>query len=89
MENPTVQQAFADAVPMRRWFVGKRIEGYEGICITLGPEIVFTQGFVQRVAPCSVDFWYNTSRSGKGENSIGHRIRFSSRRYGIWLLLQR
>ena len=47
MENPTVQQAFADAVPMRRWFVGKRIEGYEGICMTLGPEIVFTQGFVQ------------------------------------------
>ena len=26
---------------------GKRIEGYEGICMTLGPEIVFTQGFVQ------------------------------------------
>lgn len=23
MENPTVQQAFADAVPMRKWFVGK------------------------------------------------------------------
>ena len=47
MENPTVQQAFADALPMRKWFVGKRIEGYEGICMTLGPEIVFTQGFVQ------------------------------------------
>lgn len=47
MENPTVQQAFADAVPMRKWFVGKRIEGYEDICMTLGPEIVFTQGFVQ------------------------------------------
>ena len=47
MENPTVQQAFADAVPMRKWVVGKRIEGYEGICMTLGPEIVFTQGFVQ------------------------------------------
>ena len=47
MENPTVQQAFADAVPMRKWFVGKRIEGYEGICMTLDPEIVFTQGFVQ------------------------------------------
>jgi len=47
MENPTVQQAFADAVPMRKWFVGKRIEGYEGICMTLDPEIVFTQGFVK------------------------------------------
>jgi len=47
MENPTVQQAFADAVPMRKWFVGKRIEGYEGICMTLGPEIEFAQGFVQ------------------------------------------
>ena len=47
MGNPIVQQAFADAVPMRRWFVGKRIGGYEGICMTLGPEIVFAQGFVQ------------------------------------------
>ena len=47
MGNPTVQQAFADAVQMRKWFVEKRIEGYEGICMTLGPEIVFTQGFVQ------------------------------------------
>ena len=47
MENPTVQQAFVDAVPMRKWVVGKKIEGYEGICMTLGPEIVFTQGFVQ------------------------------------------
>ena len=47
MENPTVQQACADAVPMRKWLVGKRIEGYEGICMTLGPEMVFTQGFVQ------------------------------------------
>ena len=47
MENPTVQQAFADAVPMRKWFVGRRSEGYEGVCMTLGPEIVFTQGFVQ------------------------------------------
>jgi len=47
MENPIVQQAFADAVPMRKWVVGRRIAGYEGICMTLGPEIVFTQGFVQ------------------------------------------
>ena len=47
MENPTVQQAFADAVPMRKWVVERRIAGYEGICMTLGPEIVFTQGFVQ------------------------------------------
>ena len=47
MENPTVQQACADAVPMRKWLVGKRIEGYEGICMTLGSEIVFTQDFVQ------------------------------------------
>ena len=47
MENPTVQQACADAVPMRKWFVGRRSEGYEGVCMTLGPEIVFTQGFVQ------------------------------------------
>ena len=27
MEKPTGQQAFGDAVPMRKWFVGKRIKG--------------------------------------------------------------
>lgn len=29
MENPTVQQAFADAVPMRRWIVANRLSGWE------------------------------------------------------------
>lgn len=29
MENPTVQQAFADAVPMRRWVVANRLPGWE------------------------------------------------------------
>ena len=47
MENQIVQQTFADAVPMRKWVVENKIEGYEGICMTLGPEIVFTQEFVQ------------------------------------------
>lgn len=36
MENPTVQQAFADAVPMRKWMVAnKRIE-WDNLCMTLG-----------------------------------------------------
>lgn len=47
MENPTVQRAFADAVPMREWVVAQRMAGYEGICMTLGPQIVFAQRFVQ------------------------------------------
>ena len=29
MENPVVQQAFADAVPMRRWVVTNRMPGWE------------------------------------------------------------
>jgi hypothetical protein len=29
MENPIVQQAFADAVPMRRWVVANRLPGWE------------------------------------------------------------
>ena len=29
MENPIVQQAFADAVPMRRWIVANRLPGWE------------------------------------------------------------
>ena len=29
MENPMVQQAFADAVPMRRWVVANRLPGWE------------------------------------------------------------
>ena len=29
MENPIVQQAFADAMPMRRWVVANRLPGWE------------------------------------------------------------
>ena len=29
MENPIIQQAFADAVPMRRWVVANRLLGWE------------------------------------------------------------
>ena len=29
MENPVVQQAFADAVPMRRWVVANQLSGWE------------------------------------------------------------
>ena len=34
MENPTVQQAFADAVPMRKWLVIQKCEGWEYLSIT-------------------------------------------------------
>lgn len=47
MENAVVQKAFADAVPMRRWLVEMRVEGYEAVSMTLGPEIAFAQRFVQ------------------------------------------
>ena len=36
MENPTVQQAFADAVPMRRWIVANRLPGWEITQMTVG-----------------------------------------------------
>ena len=35
MSNPLVQQAFADAVPMRRWIVDNKHPGYEPIQFTL------------------------------------------------------
>lgn len=35
MENPTVQQAFADAVPMRKWVVENKKPGYEPIQFTV------------------------------------------------------
>ena len=47
MENPTVQQAFADAVPMRKWLVDRKLPGWESVCMTLDPEIAFTYGFPQ------------------------------------------
>ena len=40
MENPIVQCAFADALPMRKWLVEKRIPGYLGLCVTVGAEIL-------------------------------------------------
>ena len=36
MNNPIVQQAFADAVPMRRWIVDNKHPGYEPIQFTIG-----------------------------------------------------
>ena len=36
MENPTVQQAFADAVPMRKWMVANKRDGWDNLCMTLG-----------------------------------------------------
>ena len=47
MENPTVQQAFADAVPMRKWLVDRKLSGWESVCMTLDPEIAFTHGLSQ------------------------------------------
>ena len=35
MENPIVQQAFADAVPMRKWVVDNKQEGWHNLCMTL------------------------------------------------------
>ena len=35
MENPIVQQAFADAVPMRKWVVENKKPGYEPIQFTI------------------------------------------------------
>lgn len=35
MENPTVQQAFADAVPMRKWVVDNQLPGYEPLQFTI------------------------------------------------------
>ena len=40
MENPTVQQAFADAVPMRKWIVDKKWPGWESVCMSLGSEMM-------------------------------------------------
>ena len=36
MENPIVQQAFADAVPMRKWMVANKRDGWDNLCMTLG-----------------------------------------------------
>lgn len=41
MENPIVQQAFADAVPMRRWAVEHRWSGWKGVAMTLDPLVAF------------------------------------------------
>ena len=35
MEDPVVQQAFADAVPMRKWKVGSKQDGWGNLCMTL------------------------------------------------------
>ncbi len=41
MEHSVVQQAFADAVPMRRWMVGNRLNNWEEISMTLDPQTAF------------------------------------------------
>ena len=35
MDNPTVQQAFADALPMRKWIVDNQCPGYEPLQFTI------------------------------------------------------
>ncbi len=45
MENPIVQQAFADAEPMRRWMVANKREGWEYLCMTLRSEHLFHRKF--------------------------------------------
>ena len=38
MENPMVQQAFADALPMRKWIVDAKLPGWENIAMTIPVE---------------------------------------------------
>lgn len=40
MENPVVQQAFADVVPMRKWVVDGKWQGWENVCMSLGSEMM-------------------------------------------------
>lgn len=47
MNNPLIQQAFADAVPMRHWVVDKKCLGWQNVCMTLEPDIIAAQGFVK------------------------------------------
>lgn len=41
MENPVVQLAFGDSVPMRKWMVGNRLNNWEEISMTLDPQTAF------------------------------------------------
>ena len=47
MENPTVQQAFADAVPMRKWMVDHACAGWEYVCMTLRGEYMLHREFAE------------------------------------------
>ena len=47
MENPVVQQAFADAELMRKWIVDNRLSNWEDITMTLNPQIVFRSPHIQ------------------------------------------
>ena len=44
MENQTVQRAFADAVPMRKWIVDKKCPGYEPIQFTVSESGLMSGG---------------------------------------------
>lgn len=47
MDNPLIQQAFADALPMRHWVVDKKCLGWQNVCMTLEPDAIAAQGFAQ------------------------------------------
>lgn len=47
MTNLIVQQAFADAVPMRKWLVENRRSNWDDIAMTLDPQTVFHSPHVQ------------------------------------------
>ena len=47
MEDPVVQLAFADAVPMRKWIVDNRLNNWDDITMTLDPQTVFHSPHVQ------------------------------------------
>ena len=45
MENPVIQQAFADAVPMRKWMVRHKCDGWKYLCMTLRSEHLLHREF--------------------------------------------
>lgn len=47
MNNLLIQQAFADALPMRHWVVDKKCLGWQNVCMTLEPDAIAAQGFAQ------------------------------------------
>ena len=45
MANPVVQRAFADTVPLRKWIVDNKRDGWEHVCMTLWGEHLIHEEF--------------------------------------------